>query len=253
VSTSGLIGVFIGGRNIARSVRTPMLVAVSLLQPVIWLALFSQTFRGLAGDPQFRVLGYGSYLTFFTPGMVVLSVLFTALQSGMATMSDIDSGMMDKLLASPVSRLAILAGRVWADVLTMLAQGVIILCVAAAMGARVPAGGALLLVLAVAFGVSWAAVANLIALTTRNAELTMALGFLLTLPVLFMSSAFFPLRLQPGWLRVVAAANPAAYVITAGQRLFGGTQPARIPQTLLALAVAAAIAIPATVLAFRKV
>jgi ABC-2 type transport system permease protein len=245
--------VFIGGRNIARSVRTPMLVAVSLLQPVVWLVLFSQTFRGLAGDAQFRALGYGSYLTFFTPGMVVLSVLFTALQSGMATVSDIDSGMMDKLLTSPVPRLAILAGRVWADTLTMLVQGMIILGVASAMGAAVSPAAWLLLVLAVAFGVVWAAVANLIALTTRNAELTMALGFLLTLPVLFMSSAFFPLQLQPGWLRAVAAANPAAYVISAGQRLLSGTHPAQVPHTLIALAVAAAITIPATVLAFRKV
>jgi ABC-2 type transport system permease protein len=162
--------VFIGGRNIARSVRTPMLVAVSLLQPVLWLVLFSQTFRGLAGDAQFRALGYRSYLTFFTPGMIVLSVLFTALQSGMATMSDIDSGMMDKLLTSPVPRLAILAGRVWADVLTMLVQGVIILGVASAMGAAVPADAWLLLALAVAFGVIWAAVSNLIALTSRSSR-----------------------------------------------------------------------------------
>ena len=249
--------VFIGGRNITRSVRAPMLLAVSLLQPVIWLALFSQTFRGLGDVAQFRAQGYRDYLSFFTPGMVVLSMLFTGLQSGMATMSDIDSGMMDKFLVSPVRRLTILAGRVWADTLTMLAQGAIILVIATAMGARAttgPAGAIALIALATAFGVIWAALSNLVALLTRNAELTMALGFLLTLPVLFMSSAFFPLRLQPAWLQRVADANPAAYVITTGQQLLNtGNNAPQDVRTIIALAAAAVIAIPATLLAFRKV
>ena len=249
--------VFIGGRNITRSVRAPMLLAVSLLQPVIWLALFSQTFRGLGDVAQFRAQGYRDYLSFFTPGMVVLSMLFTGLQSGMATMSDIDSGMMDKFLVSPVRRLTILAGRVWADTLTMLAQGAIILVIATAMGVRAtpgPAGAVALIALATAFGVIWAALSNLAALLTRNAELTMALGFLLTLPVLFMSSAFFPLRLQPAWLQRVADANPAAYVITTGQQLLNsGNNAPQDVRTIIALAAAAVIAIPATLLAFRKV
>ena len=249
--------VFIGGRNITRSVRAPMLLAVSLLQPVIWLALFAQTFGGLGDVAQFRAQGYRDYLSFFTPGMVVLSMLFTGLQSGMATMSDIDSGMMDKFLASPVRRLTILAGRVGADTLTMLAQGAIILVIATAMGVRAapgPAGAVALIALATAFGVIWAALSNLAALVTRNAELTMALGFLLTLPVLFMSSAFFPLRLQPAWLQRVAGANPAAYVITTGQQLLNtGNNAPQDVRTIIALAAAAVIAIPATLLAFRKV
>lgn len=82
----------------------------------------------------------------------------------------------------------------------------------------------------------------------------MALGFLLTLPVLFMSSAFFPLRLQPDWLQRAADANPAAYVVTTGQQLLNsGNNAPQDVRTVIALAAAAAIAIPATFLAFRKV
>lgn len=251
------IFVFIGGRNIARNVRAPMLLAVSLLQPLAWLALFSQTFRGLAADPSFRARGYHDYLTFFTPSMLVLSMLFTALQSGMATMTDIDAGMMDRLLTSPVPRAAILAGRAWADLFTMLAQGIVIELAAAAMGARFAtgAGGAItLLAYGTAFGVIWAAVPNLIALRTRSTELTMALGFFLTLPVLFMSSAFFPLSLQPVWLQAAAKINPAAYVITTGQALLNSRyQPGQQAQTIIALAVAAAVLVPATVTSFRSI
>ena len=82
----------------------------------------------------------------------------------------------------------------------------------------------------------------------------MALGFLLTLPVLFMSSAFFPLRLQPAWLQRVAGANPAAYVISTGQQLLNsGNNTPQDVRTIIALAAAAVIAIPATLLTFRKV
>jgi ABC-2 type transport system permease protein len=242
-------------RNITRSIRTPLLVAISLAQPALWLVLFSQIFRGLAETPQFRALGYGSYLSFFLPGMVVLSMLFTALQSGMATMSDIDTGMLDKLLIAPLKRPSILTARVLADAVTMTVQAVILIIIGVAMGARFRAGwpGFVLLgVFAVAFGVVWASVSNLIALRTRNSELTMVLGFFLTLPVLFLSSAFFPKPLLPGWLQAAAKANPASYVIETGQHLAAaGNAWGQDLRTLLALAITAAVFIPLTVTAFR--
>jgi ABC-2 type transport system permease protein len=201
----------LGMRNIIRNLRTPMLVTASLLQPVIWLVLFSQTFEGLADTRQFQSLGYTSYVAFFVPGMIVLSVLFTALQSGMATITAIDAGVMDKLLSSPVRRLGILLGRILADAISMLVQGAIILGVGLLLGARVQTGllGALgLLVLATLFGIVWASLANLIALRSRNAEVTMVAGLFLTLPAPFLSSAFFPKPLLPGWLQAATSANP---------------------------------------------
>lgn len=242
-------------RNLVRSVRTPMLVAMSLLQPAVWMVLFSQIFRALADTPQFRSLGYGSYLSFFLPGMVVLSMLFTALQSGMATMSDIDSGMLDKLLIAPVRRSSILAARVLADALVMTVQAVLLILLGVAMGARLRAGwpGWLLFgVFAVAFGVIWSSVSNLIALRTRNSELTMVLGFFFTLPLLFLSAAFFPKPLLPGWLQAVTKVNPASYVIETGQRLVaGGGIWAQDLRTLAALAITTVLFAPPAVAAFR--
>jgi ABC-2 type transport system permease protein len=249
------VPVALGARNLLRNVRTPMLVTASLLQPVIWLVLFSQIFRGLADAEAFRRLGYDSYLEFFVPGMVVLSMLFTALQSGMATITDIDAGMMDKLLISPIRRSSIMLGRVMADAITMLVQGSIILGIAVLMGARAQAGwlGSLaLLAYATAFGVVWACVSNLIALRTKNAELTMVAGLFLTLPTLFLTPAFFPEALLPGWLQTVARGNPAAYVIETGQRLMSiGNDWGQDLRTLIALVVAAAVLVPASVAAFR--
>lgn len=245
----------LGARDLLKGVRTPMLITASLIQPIIWLVLFSQTFQRLADTPQFQALGYSSYLTFLVPGMVMLSVLFTALQSGMATVTDIDTGMLDKLLTSPIRRTSILLGRVIADAITMLLQGTIILAIAVLMGARPQAGwlGAIaLLGYAVLLGVVWAALSNLIALRTRNSELTMVVGQFLTLSALFLTPAFFPKPLLPGWLRTVATANPAAYVIETGQRLMGiGNDWGQDLRTLIALAVAALVLVPAAVAAFR--
>lgn len=254
-NTNRSVSLALGGRNIIRNVRTPMLVFMSLLQPVIWLVLFSQIFEGLANTEAFRRLGYDSYLEFLLPGMLVLSMLFTALQSGMATVTDVDSGMMDKLLISPIRRTSILLGRVIADGATMLAQGVIIVLIAVAMGVR-PQSGVLgtlaMIAYATLFGVVWASLSNLIALRTRNSEVTMVGGVLLTLPALFLTSAFFPEPLLPGWLQSVAAANPAAYVIETGQRLMStGNDWGQDVRTLIALAVASLILVPASVAAFR--
>src|SRR5262252_6063475 len=163
-------------RNLFKNVRTPMLVIASVAQPLVWLVMFSQTFSRLADTPLLRDLGYRSYLAFLLPGMMVLAVLFTALQSGLAMVSDIDSGMLDKLRVSPINRLSILLGRVLAD--------------GALMGARVETGwlgtfgmlGSVTLL-----GIVWASMANLIALRSGNAELTMVAGIFLALPALFLS------------------------------------------------------------------
>jgi ABC-2 type transport system permease protein len=242
-------------RNITRNLRTPMLVFMSLLQPVIWLVLFSQIFRGLADTQDFRRLGYDSYLEFLLPGMLVLSMLFTALQSGIASVSDVDSGMMDKLLISPVRRTSILIGRVIADAATMSAEGAVIVALALLMGVR-PESGVLgtlaMIAYAVLFGVVWASLSNLIALRTRNSEMTMVAGVLLTLPALFLSSAFFPEPLLPEWLQTFARANPASYVIQTGQRLMSaGNDWGQDIRTLIALAATALVLVPASVAAFR--
>ena len=99
---------------------------------------------------------------------------------------------------------------------------------------------------------AWACLANLIALRTRNAELTMVAGLFLTLPALFLTPAFFPKPLLPGWLQAVSAGNPAAYVIETGQRLTStGNDWGQDLRTLIALAAAGLLLVPAAAAAFR--
>jgi ABC-2 type transport system permease protein len=218
-------------RNVLKTLRSPAFVSFSLLQPVVWLVLFSQTFSGLSDSPQFQRLGYPSYLTFVAPAMMVLSVLFTALQSGLSVVTDLDTGMLDKLRTDPIARSSILVGRLIADAGLMAAQATVVLVLAVSMGATVAggwAGAATMTVGVVLFGVAWAALSDFVALHTADSELTMVIGLFLTLPVLFLTSAFFPRPELPGWLRAVSRANPAAYVIEAGRNVmnFGNDRAA---------------------------
>ena len=101
-------------------------------------------------------------------------------------------------------------------------------------------------------GIVWASPANLIALRSGSAELTMVAGVFLALPALFLSSAFLPLRFQPDWVQIVARFNPASYVIGVGQALMSvGNDWGQDLRMLAVLAVAALVLVPATVVAFR--
>jgi ABC-2 type transport system permease protein len=244
-------------RNVLKTLRSPAFVSFSLLQPVLWLVLFSQTFNGLSDSPQFQRLGYPSYLTFVAPAMMVLSVLFTALQSGLSVVTDLDTGMLDKLRTDPIARSSILAGRLLADAALMAAQAAVVLVLAVSMGATVAGGwtGAMTMTVGiVVFGVAWAALSDFVALHTADSELTMVVGLFLTLPVLFLTSAFFPRPELPGWLRAVSRANPAAYVIEASRDImsFGNDWAAQARAGGI-LAATLAVTLAAATTAFRHV
>ena len=89
--------------------RQPWFVAVTLVQPLIWLLLFGELFKSMADLPGF---GDESYIAYLAPGIVVMSALFSSGWSGMATIEDINRGVTDRLLVSPVRRWALIGGRV---------------------------------------------------------------------------------------------------------------------------------------------
>jgi ABC-2 type transport system permease protein len=244
-------------RNVLKTLRSPAFVSFSLLQPVVWLVLFSQTFTGLSESPQFQRLGYPSYLTFVAPAMMVLSVLFTALQSGLSVVTDLDTGTLDRLRTDPIARSSILVGRLIADAALMAAQATVVLILALGMGATVAGGWAgvtVLVIGVVLFGVAWAALSDFVALHTADSELTMVIGLFLTLPVLFLTSAFFPRPELPGWLRTVSRGNPAAYVIEAGRTIMNfGNDWAAIARAGGIVAATLVVTLAAATAGFRHV
>ena len=208
-------------RNLRKMVRVPMALFFSLFQPMLWLLLFTQIFKRFGQFPQFQALGYSSYLMFFAPSVLAMTMLSSAFQSGMGMVSDLETGMLDKFMISPIRRSSVLVGKVLADATRMLLQGLLVVGVAIAMGARIRTGvvGAIMMLFTgIVFGIVWAGVSNIVALRTRNSELTMVIGILLTFPLLFLSTAMMPQAFLPSWLRVVGRLNPVTYLINTARQ-----------------------------------
>ena len=161
-------------RSVHALIRQPWYVAITLVQPVIWLLLFGQLFRSVVHIPGFASSqdGSGSYLEFLTPGVIMMTVLFSAAWAGTIYIEDMNRGVMDRLLASPVSRGAMMIGTLAYQVITTLIQTLIVFGIAYAAGARFPGGttGILLtLVAASLLCVIFAAMSNAVALLARTA------------------------------------------------------------------------------------
>lgn len=244
------------GRNMRKTIRVPLLLFFSLMQPLIWLLLFTQIFKRLGESPDFQRLGFDSYLMFFAPTVLVMTILTASFQSGMGMVTDLDSGMLDKFLISPIRRSSVLIGKVMADGARMLMQGTLIVLVALALGARIKTGvpGALLmLVIAALFGIAWAGLSNIVALRTRHPELTMMVGILLTFPLIFMSSSMMPPGLLPSWLHTVGDYNPVTYVIDAARGLMNfGYDWGQIGKTLAVIAGVGLVTMTGATRAFRR-
>src|SRR5436190_21399378 len=110
---------FITGRWLRASYRQPALVAFTLVQPAIWLLLFGQLFQGVVRIPGF---GDSSYIAFLTPGIVMMTALMTSGWSGTSFVQDMERGVMDRMLASPVSRGGLMAGQLLSNATTTLIQ-----------------------------------------------------------------------------------------------------------------------------------
>jgi ABC-2 type transport system permease protein len=243
----------ITGRNLLKSVRVPILLFMSLFQPLMFLVLFSQIFTSLADLPGFP---YDTYLQFLVPAIIAMTALSSAFQSGLGTVSDVEDGMLDKFLIAPVHRISIMTGRILSDGVRIIAQATVVIVTAFAMGARYETGLgglAVMIFLASIFGMAWAGLSNIVALRTQNAEVTMVIGIVLLFPILFLSTGFMPTALLPDWLDTVARFNPLSYLIDAERALVNdGWDWSLVIQSIGVTLALGAVTLTGATRAFRK-
>jgi ABC-2 type transport system permease protein len=227
-------------RTGAATLRRPVLLTFSFAQPLLWMAFFGFLFHRyrLAELPE-----PVAYLDFLTPGVCAMTVLFGASQSGIGWIRDLQTGFLPRLLDTPASHHALLAGKLGADVLRLMVQALVVLGLGLALGARLSPDAAALLpaVTGLAlFAFAFAGLSCALALRTRAQEPMAAFVHLVNLPILFTSSALVPVRQMPDWLAAAARWNPLTLAVDAwrGALLFG-EMPSPATQ-LLPLAVLAA-------------
>ncbi len=212
-------------RLVQQTSRMPVYLVMSIIQPILWVLLFSQLFRSVASIPGF---GGGSYIQFLAPGIAIMTALFGAAYSGMGLLGDIDRGVLDRMLATPVSRSAIIAGRVLHGAAQVIVQALLILVVAILRGAR-PHGGlvgiGLVCVAAGLLGGSFAAFSNGLALLARRQELVIAAMNFTVLPMVYLSTMLMETGLMPGWIAAASSFNPVNWAVVVARSGFEGRDP----------------------------
>jgi ABC-2 type transport system permease protein len=205
-------------RHLRELWRQPWFVAVTLVQPVIWLLLFGTLFKKVIEIPGFHA--HGSYIGFLVPGVVAMSAMFSSGWSGMALIEDLNKGVTDRFLVSPVRREALIAGRLVKEAVVVLIQSVIIVLLALLVGATFPGGlggVVVLLFVSAVLGAAFGALSNGFALIMRQEEALIGAVQFLLLPLTFLSSAFLASNLIPRAMQHIADFNPLNWAVVAGR------------------------------------
>ena len=204
---------FVCWRELLHFLRSKVTILASIFYPLIWLLLFGnllQQTRALPGFPA------RSYLDFMTPGVLAMVALYGGGFGGMTVIWDRRVGFLSKLLALPISRASIVVGKMLSVALRTAFQLLIVLLVAFLLGVRPAAGVAgipVMLLIAVLLTFAFSGISITVGALVKQPDTFWAVVNFITLPLLFTSSALFPLEFVPGWLRAIAYLNPVTYAI----------------------------------------
>ncbi len=240
----------VANRELIKWYKVPFIIGMSLVQPILWLALFgkamnlgnlftstglqipglnvpSQVIDEIGREIMLRTFGTTDYFSFLAAGMLSFIVLFMSMNSGMTLVWDRRLGVLNKLLTTPVPRSNIVIGKSLASVVKSLVQASVVLLVATLLGMRFRPGvgpldflGTYAALFLLSLGLS--SLFLILALRATSWESQMMIMNLVNMPLLFTSNSFYPLQMMPWWLRYVAIVNPITYSNEAARGLLLG-------------------------------
>jgi len=206
-----------------KAIRNPFVVAGSIIQPIIFLVLFTQVFGGVASAAINQGPGPSiNYTSFLVPAIVIQVSLVAAATSGIGLVNDIEEGMFEKVLVSPMRRTAVFAGKTLAELARIAVQVTIILVLGVLLGAHIATGllGAItIMAVGMVFSLWFTGFSNVMALLTRDQESTIIAANIIQFPLLFVSSAFLPIAALPDWIQTISKLNPITYGVDAARAL----------------------------------
>ena len=233
-----------GWRALLKIKHVPEQLVDVTMFPIMFTLMFTYLFGGaLAGST-------GEYLQFLLPGILVQTVVFITMYTGMGLNTDITKGVFDRFRSLPIWRPAALVGALLGDVARYAMASTMVVALGLLLGFR-PAGGVIGVLLSVAlllvfsFGLSWIWTALGLVLRTPNS--VMMVSFMVLFPLTFASNIFVDPRTMPSWLEAIVGANPITHLTTAVRGLMSGTVTAgQIGWVLLISAVLVAVFAPLT-------
>ncbi len=239
-----------GWRGMLKVKHVPEQLLDVTITPVMFVLMFTYLFGGeIAGST-------GEYLDYILPGILVMSVLFTTVYSGIALNTDLTQGVVDRFRSMPIWRPAPLLGSLLGDSVRYLLAGTVIIVLGVILGYRPDAGvigvvAAMSLVVVFAFGLSW--VFTTVGLLMRSPNAVMNAGFMGIFPLTFLSNVFVDPETLPAGLKAFVDANPISILTTASRGLMEGNADGGDIAIVLAVAAGlTAVFAPLTTRLYRK-
>ena len=189
-------------------------VLIRLIQPAVWIIVIGNTFAGT--QPLIQSVGFtGEYIEFMTPGVIILTAIFTSIFGGVNTLWDRRYGFMNKALTSPISRSSIALGKMSAISLIAALQASLIIGIAIAIGVSFPNPLIIAPIMAIVilFSMGFSGISVMVAATAKSQETFWGVINFLGMPLFMLSPALFPLELLPDWLAAAAKLNPVTYAV----------------------------------------
>lgn len=208
-------------RKVLETVRAPVWLFMGLTTPLLYLVLFAPVLRQLVGGPGFQ---HGSVLDVFIPGILCLMAFGAGMGAGWIVIAEVQTGVIERLRTTPVSRFALLMGSVLRDTIMFLIPALIVIAVAIPFDFHPNIGGtAFLLILLCLLTATVSAWSAALGITLRDIGSLAAVVTGLQLPLTLLSGILLPLSLAPTWLRGLAHVDPLYYTVQAARLLSTGT------------------------------
>jgi ABC-2 type transport system permease protein len=206
------------GRYFGLFIRNPVLVAIGVLQPVLYLVLFAPLLNPIATTRGFPP---GGAYNVFVPGLLVQLGMFGAAGVGFSLIAELRMGVIERLRVTPVSRVALLFGRALRDMFSIVLQSLILILIALPFGLSIhPLGVVIVLALIGLIGLLTASIAYAVALVVKSEDSYAPIVFTAALPILLLSGVLLPMSIAPKWLQNIAAVNPLLYAVDAARHIF---------------------------------
>ena len=239
-----------GWRGMLKIKHVPEQLIDVTLTPILFTLMFTYLFGGaIAGST-------GEYLQYILPGILMMTVLFTTVYSGVALNTDLTKGVVDRFRSLPIWPAAPLVGAVVGDSVRYVLAAIMVMAVGFILGFSPDAGlggvlAAMLLVVVFSTGLAW--VFSTLGLLMRSPNAVMNTGFMVLFPVTFLSNTFVDPETLPRGLEAVVNANPISMLVSASRGLMhGGAETTDILVVLATAAVLTAIFAPLTVRLYRS-
>ena len=241
----------IANNELLVTVRNPYWLFHGIVQPIIYLVLFAPLLNGVAGVPGFPAR---NAIQFFAPGLLIMNVLFSAGFEGFTLQDKVDSGFLERLRVTPISRLSLALGFILQSSATLIFQSLVLIVCSLAFGLKLDVLGAIiLLALIVLIGVMMASISFTLALLTREGGILAGITNTFILPLLILSGVMLPIGFGPPIIQTISHLDPFFYAVNAARALVNGTLTSlTIPEAFAVFAVLSGLTLATFIHSMRE-